>query len=159
MLALLALLLVVASVLLLREAASADPGDPEARTLSKQYDAVTRAAREETLAFLAVDHKDMDPLIEKVLAGATGSFKEQYEAARGKLKASARASQAVSTGKVISVGIGDIDDSHAVVLVAADSQVRNRSTGGKPQPSYHRLELTMIRQGDTWLTSDLRFVG
>jgi len=155
----LALVLVVATVVLFKKGASATPGDSRAETLSREYENVTKAAREQTLAFLTVDYKDMDPLIEKVLAGSTGTFKSQYESAKVNLKASAQQAQAVSTGKVLSVGVGDIDDGDAVVFVAADSQVRNTSTKAKAQPRYYRLKLTMIRKGDTWLTSNLQFVG
>ncbi len=158
-LVLIAVALVATTVLLLTGGALAAPGDSEAETLSQQYDAVTDAARAETLAFLTVDHQDMDPLIEKVLAGATGTFKEQYDRAQATLKSSAKESQAVSTGKVVAVGIGDIDDGRAVVLVAADSQVQNKSTQGEAQPRYYRLKLTMVRQGERWLTSNLQFVG
>lgn len=158
-LVLLALLLAAASVFLFKDRASAAPGDSRAETLSKDYETVTKAAREETLAFLTVDYQDMDPLIAKVLAGSTGGFKKQYEQAKVDLRASAQDSQAISTGKVVSVGVGDIDDNDAVLFVAADSQVSNKSTKGKPQPRYYRLKLTMVRKGDTWLTSNLQFVG
>ena len=154
-----ALVLVVASVQLFKEGASATPGDSRADALSRQYKDVTKAARAETEAFLTVDYKDMDPLIEKVLAGATGPFKEHYDRSKVDLLASAKSSKAVSTGKVLSVGVGDIDDSDAVVFVAADSQVTNSSTKGKPQPRYYRLKLTMTRVGGRWLTSNLQFVG
>ena len=158
-LAVIVLALLATTVLLFTKGASATPGDSRAETLSQQYDDVTKAAREQTLAFLTVDYKNMDPLIEKVLAGSTGTFKEQYDSSKVTLKASAQQSQAVSTGKVLSVGISDIDDSDAVVFVAADSQVTNKSTKGAAQPRYYRLKLTMVRQGDTWLTSNLQFVG
>ncbi len=46
-----------------------------------------------------------------------------------------------------------------MVFVAADSQVTNKSTKGKAQPRYYRLKLTMVRQGGTWLTSNLEFVS
>ncbi len=155
----LALLLLVASVLMLKDGASATPGDSRAEMLAAEYDTVTEAARKEAQAFLTVDYQDMDPLIAEVLAGSTGEFKKQYDTGKVDLKASAQDSRAVSTGKVVSVGVGDIDDDRAVVLVAADSQVRNKSTQDKAQPRYHRLRLTMVRKGDTWLTSDLQFVG
>lgn len=154
-----AVLLVVAIVLLWVRGAAAAPGDSRAETLSRQYAEVTKAARAETNAFLTVDYKDMDPLIAKVLSGATGTFKEEYSRAQVNLKASAQQSQAMSTGKVLHVGIGDIDDTDAVVFVAADSQVTNKSTQGKAQPRYYRLKLTMVRKGDRWLTSNLQFVG
>jgi Mce-associated membrane protein len=158
-LVLVALALLTTTVLLFTRGASATPGDSKAETMSRQYDEVTEAAREQTEAFLAVDYKNMDPLIEKVLAGSTGSFKEQYSRAKVNLKASAQQAQAVSTGEVLHVGVGDIDDSDAVVFVAADSKVRNASTKGKAQPRYYRLKLTMVRQGEKWLTSNLQFVG
>ena len=159
MLILVVLSLVAASVLWFTKGASATPGDSRAETLSRQYEAVTKAARTETEAFLTVDYKNMDPLIAKVIAGSAGTFKEQYSRAKVTLKASAQDAQAMSTGKVLSVGVGDIDDSDAVVFVAADSQVSNTSTKGKSQPRYYRFKLTMVRQGDKWLTSDLQFVN
>lgn len=156
---LVALALLATAILLFTKGASATPGDSRAEKLSRQYDEVTKAAREHTEAFLAVDYKNMDPLIEKVLAGSTGPFKEQYERARVTLKSSAEEARATSTGEVLHVGIGDIDANDAVVFVAADSKVRNASTRGKSQPRYYRLKLTMVRQGGDWLTSNLQFVG
>lgn len=155
----LAVVLVATATLLFTKGAAATPGDSKAETLSRQHAQVTKAARTETLAFLTVDYKNMDPLIAKVVAGATGTFKEQYEGAKVNLKASAQQARAVSTGQVLSVGIADIDDSSAVAFVAANSQVTNASTKGKPQPRYYRLKLTMVRKGDAWLTSDLQFVN
>lgn len=158
-LGLLALVLLATTVLFFTKAASATPGDSRSETLSRAHKQVSKAAKDQTLAFLTVDYSEMDPLIVKVLAGATGSFKKQYERAQVNLKASAQDSQAKSTGKVLAVGVGDIDDIDAVVFVAADSEVSNKSTNGKPQRRYHRLKLTMVRKGDKWLTSKLQFVG
>ncbi len=111
------------------------------------------------LAFLTVDYRNMDPLIDKVLAGATGQFKEQYERAQVTLKTTAQQAQSVATGKVREVGIGDIDADTAVVFVAADGSVTNKSTKGKAEPRTYRFKLTMVRKGDKWLTSDLQILG
>ena len=155
----LALVLAATATLLFTRGAAAAPGDSEAETLSRHYAEVRKAASNETLAFLTVDHTNMDPLIAKVISGATGTFKEQYEGAKVQLKSSAEQAKAVSTGKVRSVGIADIDDRNAVAFVAADSQVTNASTKGRPQPRYYRLKLTMVRKGDAWLASNLQFVN
>jgi Mce-associated membrane protein len=155
----LALLLVAASVLLFTKGASATPGDSEAEALSRQYEKVTAAARDETQAFLTVDYKNMDPLTGKVLAGATGRFKDQYEQARPNLKATARQGKSVATGKVREVGIGNMDGETAVVFVAADGSVRNKNTKGKAEPRTYQFKMTMVRQGDKWLTSDLQILG
>lgn len=93
----------------------------------------------------------------KVLSGSTGSFKSHYEHSLANLEKSAKASQVVSSAKVLAVGIGEIDARNAVVLVAADSQVRNRSTSDRVQ--HYRLKLSMTYLGDAWLTSGLELVG
>lgn len=155
----LALVLVAAAGLFFTGGASAVRGDPRAEALSRTYAQVTRAARQESLAFLTVDYRDMDPLVSQVLAGATGPFKKQYARAGAKLKASAREARADSIATVLSVGVGVIGDRKVVVFVAANAQVSNVSTKGKPQPRYYRLKLTMIRKGHRWLTSNLKFVG
>jgi Mce-associated membrane protein len=158
-LVLVALLLVATSVLLFTKGAAATPGESKAEALSKEYKAVTKAAHDETLAFLTVDYKNMDPLIAKVLAGATGNFKTQYDHAKVTLKATAQDGQSVATGKVAAIGIGDIDDNNAVVFVAADGSVTNKTTKGKAQPRSYRFKLDMVRKGDTWLTSNLQILG
>lgn len=154
-----AVLLVAATVLLFTRGAAATPGDSKAEALSRQYDQVTKAARKETLAFLTVDYKNMDPLIAKVLAGATGTFKDQYQHAGATLKSTARQGQSVATGQVKAIGIGDIDSDTAVVFVAADGSVANKSTKGKAEPRSYRFRLTMVHKGGTWLTSDLQILG
>jgi Mce-associated membrane protein len=155
----LALLLVATSVLLFTKGAEAAPGDSQAEAMSKQYKDVTKAAREQTLAFLTVDYRRMDPLTDKVIAGAANPFKEQYEAAQPALKATAQKAQSVATGEVREVGIGDIDGNVAVVFVAADGKVTNKGTKGKAEPRSYRFKLTMVRKGGKWLTSNLQILG
>ena len=74
---------------------------------------VAEAARTEALAFLTVDHADMDPLIDAVLAGATGDFAEQYASQREKLTSEAIRTEATSTAEVVALGVGDLDDDSA----------------------------------------------
>jgi Mce-associated membrane protein len=155
----LAVVLVAASVFFWVDGAKASPGDAKAQSLSRDYKAVTAAAKDQTLAFLNIDYQDMDASIAKVLDGSTGSFKEQYSGAKANLKSSATRAKAKSTGKVLSVGISEVGKDDAVVFVAANSQVSNTTTKGKTVPRYYRLKLTMERQGDRWLTSNLEFVG
>ncbi len=144
------LLVVVAALALSRESVDDD--------LTAAQHEVAEAARVEALAFLAVDHDDMDPLIDAVLAGATGDFAEQYESQREMLTSEVIRTEATSTGEVVSLGVGYVDDESADVLVAANSTVTNTSTGSQGQVRYYRLRLVLVREGDRWLTSDLEFV-
>ncbi len=163
LLVLMALVLVATLVVLLGRAADAGPtaSSPGSRsaTLRRSYAEATRAARTETEAFLGVDYRAPGPAIAKVLTGATGDFKQQYAAGRARLERSAQRSRAVSTGTATSLGVSDLGPTAATVLVAADARVTNRSTKGAVESRYYRLRLTLVKQGGTWLTSDLEFVG
>jgi len=148
--ALVALLVAIGLVVASRDAVDDD--------LTSAQREVAEAARVEALAFLTVDHTDMDPLIDAVLAGATGDFAEQYESQRDTLTSEAIRTEATSTGEVVALGVGDLHDDSATVLIAANSTVTNTSTGSSGQVRYYRLRLDLVREGERWLTSDVQFV-
>ncbi len=131
--------------------------DVDAGLTAAQQD-VAGAARREALAFLTVDHRDMDPLIDAVLDGATGGFAKQYASQRETLTSEAVRTEATSTPEVVALGVGDQDEESATVLVAANSTVTNAGTGPDGQVRYYRLRLRLVREDDRWLTSDLQFV-
>lgn len=138
---------------------AAAPGSTPAEARAEQYADVTRAARAETLAFLAVDHKKMDQLTKRVLDGATGEFKKQYKASLKSLKEAAITQESISTGRVDQIGLGDVDDDSASVFVAASSKVQNKGTKGKVEDRSWRMKLTLAKVDSRWLVSQLEFVG
>ena len=148
---LVALLVAIGVVVASRESVDDD--------LTAAQQEVAAAARTEALAFLRVDHTDMDPLIDAVLAGATGDFAEQYASQREMLTSEAIRTEATSTGEVVALGVGSLEGDAATVLLAANSTVSNTSTGSEGQVRYYRLRLDLVRQGGRWLTTDVRFVG
>lgn len=166
--ALLALLLVYLLVIVV-VGSRAVPGTTAAERTVDTYAAVRAAAREEVDAFLEIDYRKMDPLLAKVLDGATGSFRAQYRTNRVNLKAAAEAARAVSTGEVEEIGISKLGPGTATLYVAADAVVRNRSTGKVKRTKacphdgavcrYYRLKVTMDRVGSTWKMSGLDFVS
>ncbi|GAB2860521.1 hypothetical protein [Nocardioides pacificus] len=127
--------------------------------LAEQHREVARAAEAETVAFLSVDHRDMDAAIDKVLDGATGDFKKDYAARREEIIEAATLNKSISTGEVVALGVGEMDDDSALVYVAANSEVSNTSTDGTKQPRYYRLQLDMTLVDGRWLASDVKFVG
>ncbi len=134
------------------------PDARKAEEVSAEYAAVNKAARETTNAFLDVDYTDMEPRIERVLKGATGSFEDQYSRASVELKAQLASEQTVATGKVLEVGIGDINKTDAVVFVAADQSVRNKSTKGKDEPRYYRFQLDMTKVKGAWKVAEFGYL-
>lgn len=137
----------------------AAPGSTPAEERAQEYSDITRAARAETLAFLAIDHTRMDELTDRVLAGATGAFKKQYQASLKSLKEAAASQESFSKGRVDEVGLSEVDADSAAVFVAAASKVRNTGTKGKVEDRSWRIKLSMVKEDSRWLVSQLEFVG
>lgn len=156
---LLGLALGAALALLLPRGGAAPLGTSEAEQRSAQYVRVTRAATAEVQAFLGIDHEQVDAQAETVLEGATGDFKQQYADQLDDLKQSARDQESTAIATVLQVGISDIDDTTAKVFVAANTEVTSTSTDGEARTVPWRIELDLVREGERWLTSGLRFVG
>ena len=73
-------------VLFAVQGSAAAPGRTPTEQKAAAYADITRAAKAETLAFLAVDYTNMDKLTKRVLSGATGTFKTQYSTSLKALK-------------------------------------------------------------------------
>lgn len=138
---------------------AAAPGSTPAEGKSQEYADITKAARAETLAFLAIDHKRMDPLTSRVLDGATGAFKKQYKSSLKSLKDAATSQESISKGHVDEIGLSEVDADSATVFVSAGSKVQNKGTKGKVEDRSWRIKLTMAKEGSRWLVSQLEFVG
>jgi Mce-associated membrane protein len=138
---------------------AAAPGTTPAEGKAQEYADITTAARAEALAFLAIDHTKMDVLTARVLDGATGTFKKQYQSSLKSLKDAATSQESISKGRIDEIGLSEVDADSASVFVAAGSKVQNKSTKGKVQDRSWRIKLTMAKEGSRWLVSQLEFVG
>lgn len=130
----------------------------DARAQERRYDDVLAAARAETTAFTTLDYHDLNPSIDRVLAGATGDFKKQFAASREQLTSLSTRNRSVSKGRVLSAGVVSMDQDSARVAVVADSTVTNVNAT-TPQPRHYRLSLDLVLEDGQWRTSDLQFVG
>ncbi|GAB4000554.1 hypothetical protein GCM10028771_36660 [Nocardioides marmoraquaticus] len=151
----LAVALVVAVVLTWRSG----PATPTDRGAA---DGPGAAAGAEVVAFLEVDHTDMDAVTGRVLDGATGGFREEYGAGRDRLVARVEQRRAVVDASLRAVGVVEQSSSDAVVLVAADSRVVDRDTGDgtgdDPVQRRDRLRVGLERVDGRWLVSRLEYV-
>jgi len=130
---------------------------------------VKETAERAVLAFLDVDYRDMEPRIERLTELTTGDFKEQYAATSVELKAAAEQAKAVSAGAVRHVGVGEVTERTATVLVAADNVVRNSSTteltSSETCPhdgarcDQYRFVVTLARTSEGWRVSNLAGVS
>ncbi|MGN6333363.1 MAG: hypothetical protein ACTHOD_17245 [Motilibacteraceae bacterium] len=126
-------------------------------------DDVLAAARQEAVNFTTLDYRQLDRDLGRVLDGAGGSFKQQFQQQSDQLRQLVTANKAVSVGQVLDAGLVSLDGDSARVLVVADSRVTN--TGAPDgQLRRYRMQLDLVRSADgptrgRWLTSDLQFVG
>ncbi|GAA4811720.1 hypothetical protein GCM10025786_15460 [Nocardioides caeni] len=110
--------------------------------------------REAAVAFTSYDHQHLDEDLARVTDMSTGDFREQFTAALGTLTAAIEEAQGVSVGEVTDAGIVRADDASAVVMAAVDATVTNTSTK-QPSLRRYRLQITLTRDGDGWLISDI----
>lgn len=119
---------------------------------------VLQAARQAAVNFTTLDYRHLDRDLGRVLDGATGDFRSQFESGTKDLSALVTENKAVSQGEVLEAGVVSDDADSARVLVVADSTVTN-AADQQPQKRHYRLQLDLVRDGDRWLVSDLQFVG
>ncbi|HYU86195.1 MAG TPA: hypothetical protein VEK80_15450 [Kribbellaceae bacterium] len=120
--------------------------------------AVMRAGRQTALDFTTYKFGSWDADVQRVLAGSTGVFKDEFGKASSSVKAEVLANKATSEGEVLEAAVVSMDSDSARVLVVADAVVTNTSVPSG-QRRHYRMKLELVREGDTWRTADLQAVG
>lgn len=139
---------------------SSEAGDPARDQAGNDlHAAVLEAATEEVLAFTNIDYRSAQESIDKVKAGATGGFAEQYDKGAKSLPRVLQRSKSIATAEILSAGVVAADQDNATVLVATKGTVINTSTDGKKAERNLRLQLDLKYVDGKWLTSDIQFVG
>ena len=119
---------------------------------------ILAAARQHAVNFTTLDYRKLDRDLGRVLDGATGQFREQFEDGTADLSELVTENQAVSEGEVLDAGLVSDDKDSARVLVVADSTVTNAASS-EPSRRHYRLQLDLVLRDGRWLVSDLQFVG
>lgn len=123
------------------------------------HSAVLLAATHQAMAFVNVDYREIDDYNDRVLAGATGDFAEQYKQTMKALVELTTKYQTVQTGKVVAAGVVAADRDNATVLIAMEGTVQNNTGDGDGEKAQaQRLQLKLTWEGGRWLTNDLIFV-
>lgn len=125
----------------------------------ERYAAVMAAARAEAEAFINIRYDDAQASIDKVAAGATGSFRKQYATSTKGVIQVLQQNKSVMDGSVLWAGVVAVDQDSATVIAATSGTVANVQTGNKPVARNFRLKLDLVYEDGHWLTSNLEFVG
>lgn len=160
-----AALLVVAAVRVLQD----DPGptslpvqgvvelDEASGTEQQRYADIIDAATAEATAMVNISYSDVQAAIDKVLAGATGDFKSQYDAATDALVKLFQDNQSVRKGQVLWAGVVAQDPDSATVILATTGTVATKKSPAKAE--NYRIQMQLVSEKGRWLTSDLQFVS
>jgi Mce-associated membrane protein len=153
------LLLACACVVGAVKVAGTHDDDQVALVDQERYGDVLAAATTEAEAFINIRYDDAQSSIDKVAAGATGKFREQYDTSTKDVIEVLEKKRSVMDGEVIWAGVVDVDKDTATVIAATTGTVANTNTDNKPIVRNFRLQLDLVYVDGAWLTNDLQFVG
>jgi Mce-associated membrane protein len=131
----------------------------DAASHQKRYGAVLAAANAEVTAFVNMRYDRAARSVDAVASGATGDFRDHYVRSAPHVIRVLERNRSTMTGKVVWSAVGDIAPTRATVIAATTGFVSNRRTKGTKEPRQFRFRVTLVRQGDRWLTADIQFVG
>jgi Mce-associated membrane protein len=123
----------------------------------QRYADIIDAATTEATAMINISYTDVQPAIDKVLAGATGDFKNQYSAATEALTKLFNENQSVRKGTVLWAGVVAQDPDSATVILATTGTVATKKSAAKAE--NYRIQMQLVSEKGRWLTSDLQFVS
>lgn len=125
-----------------------------------EQDAALRTASAQVQAFLDIDHTDVEAQLELVLQGTTEEFRRQFAPQLRVITAETRRRRSSADATVLRAGLDAFTDRTATVLVAADTEVTSRAGGDAQRRTVPwRIRVDLVKDGDRWLTSGLRFVN
>lgn len=121
---------------------------------------VTAVGGQQAINFFSLDHRHIDADLDRVLATATGDFKQQYARQRDRIEEGVRKRKVTVTADVPDNGVGleyqygDV----ARVLVAVDATT-NQANVEKSKTNRYRVRLTMRRVDGEWRVSEINQAG
>jgi Mce-associated membrane protein len=118
------------------------------------------AARQTTVNFVSVSAATVDRDLQRVTAGATADFKDEFTRGAPQVRAAVVENNVDSHGSVLRAALVSGDSDSAVVLVAVDATVKNvKAPQGRL--SHYRIQVNVTRDAKSgrWLVSKLQFVG
>ncbi len=121
-------------------------------------DDALRAARQSAINLTSIDAAQFDEAVERVLDGAMGDFRQEFEDNSENLQQLLRDNDVSASGTVIDAGLVRSDKSNATALVVVDSTVKNTASP-EGRVNTYRMQIEVERVEGEWLTSTLRFVG
>ncbi len=116
-----------------------------------------QTARQTVLNLTTIHPDSAQEDVDRLLAGASGDFKAEFEGREAPFVEVVKQAQVDSNGEIIEAGIESESDDSAEVLVAARAMVQN-SEAQEAQPRDFRLRIRIVDDGDVMTASRVEFV-
>ncbi|WP_228815157.1 hypothetical protein [Nocardia cyriacigeorgica] len=101
------------------------------------------------------DAKNLDPYFRAVLDGATGDWRQQFEATSQELRDVLAQGQVVSAASDVQCAIKSGDQTSAEAIVVIGQTITSLGTQGQPAPGQLSMVMRMEKSGDRWLVNDM----
>lgn len=125
--------------------------------LANAREAALQAGRQAILNLDALSAATIDADLARVVAQATGQFKQQFTGGQGELRSQILARKTVSSGTILSAGVVRSDRDTATILVAVDRLLKD-STVKDGVTDHDRWKLDVELHGGRWLVAKLDVV-
>jgi Mce-associated membrane protein len=116
------------------------------------------AARSYAVDLSSYNYNDLTRDFDRVLSHATASFKKSYTSSSSGLDTVLRQYKATAVGKVVAAGLASAGATSAVALVFVDQTVTNTTQKKGPTTDESRIEITLVRQGGSWLIDKVQLL-
>lgn len=125
----------------------------------------TAAAQKAVLTFLDVDYRTIDDHAQRVIDLSTTPFRDQFAYGSTDLRIATVQARSVSEATVRTIGLKQVTDNTAEVLVGADTVLRTTATRNRKATetcphagarcNRYRFAVTLKHVDDRWLLSNL----
>jgi len=105
----------------------------------------------------SVNSKTVTADMNRLLGETTGAFRDQFTQQERLYSQLLNDSQVSSTGTVVQAGVESIQPGKATVLIAAVAEVKNNAAVDG-QHRVYRMRVSLERDGDRWLASNMELV-
>nr|WP_296768742.1 hypothetical protein [Rhodococcus sp. (in: high G+C Gram-positive bacteria)] len=116
-----------------------------------------QTARQTVLNLTTIHPDSAQADVDRLLAGASGDFKAEFEGREGPFVQVVQQARVDSNGEIIEAGIESSGDDFAEVLVAARAMVQN-SDADQPEPRDFRLRVRVVDDGGVMTAARVEFV-
>jgi Mce-associated membrane protein len=122
---------------------------------SRTRDEVDRVARSAIITMNTLDYRKLDEGLESWADISTGALHDDIGKLTADEKKQLKDAKPVTSAKVTSLAVKELDDRGGKATVIAAIEKTVQTGDRKPQPSYQRIQATLLRTKDGWKLENL----